>query len=108
MPSLQEIVPTFDNDRPQSGQFLRAETVGTSQFHRIEPELSRLVVAFNVNMRRLSVFETVEKEANSSQSNNRRHYTPRNLRPLRHPAGRRRFAASSRIKTPPFYALTRT
>ncbi|MGO9774136.1 MAG: hypothetical protein ACLPSW_32185, partial [Roseiarcus sp.] len=39
MPNLQEFVPAFDTGRPQSGQFLRAESVGTSQFHRIEPEL---------------------------------------------------------------------
>jgi hypothetical protein len=51
----------LDNCRAQPGQFPRSESSRPHQLHRLEPILGRLVAAFDMDVRRLAVFQAVEK-----------------------------------------------
>src|SRR5277367_1335998 len=62
IPSLHEFMPMLDNCRAQPGQFPRSESSRPHQLHRLEPILGRRVAAFDMDVRRLAVFQAVETE----------------------------------------------
>src|ERR1700733_2866542 len=73
MPSLQEFMTMLDNCRAKPRQFTRSKSPRPRQFQGLEPILGRGVPAFDMDVRRLGVFQAVKKEPERARTQNRRH-----------------------------------
>jgi hypothetical protein len=68
IPSLQERDSMLDNHGVQPRQFPCSETARAGELNWIEPILRRGVAAFDVDVRRLAIFQAVKEEAERAGS----------------------------------------
>jgi hypothetical protein len=63
MPTPQELLPVLFDETLDFDQFVTWETLASLQSDRIEPELRLVVVALDVNMRRLCIVTGIKEES---------------------------------------------
>jgi hypothetical protein len=66
----------LDHKCPQAVQFMGSKAMRFSNANRIEPKLCDVVSMFNMDVRRLRPFETVEEEAKTRRTQDGWHRSP--------------------------------
>jgi hypothetical protein len=73
IPGLHKFQAMLDDKSEQPVQFMGSKTMGLGEPDRFKPELRNSVAMFNMNMRGLRPFKTVEEETKAGGPQNNRH-----------------------------------